>query len=75
MMPSRTEPKSPKIPQSADVSALLEQALLQNKSLKAGNTRARKDLLATARSLCHALETPIEAVLRMGWGEVRFAFC
>ena len=66
--------KFSKAPQSPSVSALLEQAVLQNKSLTEGDARSRKELLATARSLCNALETPMEAVLRMGWGDVRSRF-
>ena len=73
-MPSRIELKCSKAPQSPSVSALLEQAVLQNKSLTEGDAGSRKDLLATARSLCNALETPMEAVLRMGWGDVRSRF-
>lgn len=35
------------------------------------NTQARKELLIATRSLYLAVETPIEAILRMTWAEVR----
>ena len=38
--------------------------------LPSGNRKVRKDLLGAARSLYLAVETPMEALLRMEWAEV-----
>lgn len=54
-----------------DVSTLLKEVATKGESLTTdGSDKARKDLLSTARSLCLASETPIEAILGMVWGEV-----
>ena len=52
------------------VSELLERVSSKGKNIQDGGDKARKELLATARSLCLALETPIESILRMEWAEV-----
>jgi hypothetical protein len=55
------------------VTSLIEKATAQAANLKLGNSKMRKELLITTRSLYLALETPMEAVLRIGWAEVSFS--
>jgi hypothetical protein len=57
---------------SHDVENLLERVATQGKSLLQdnGDLSLREELLASARSLCNALETPMESILRQGWANV-----
>ncbi|RDW64582.1 hypothetical protein BP6252_10233 [Coleophoma cylindrospora] len=59
----------PLYPTKEEVSPLLQQILVKGLSLEIDNPKSRKDLMETARSLFLALETPMEAILRMGWAE------
>lgn len=60
---------------SSNVAALLEQVTTEGKSLLEGKGSSREGLLGSARSLCIALETPMEAILRYGWAMVSFISC
>lgn len=60
-------------PLPESVTFLIEKATAQAANLKLGNFKMRKELLITTRSLYLALETPMEAVLRIGWAEVSFS--
>lgn len=55
-----------------DVSSLLEDVASNGKSFTEGDTKARKKALVAARELCLALETPVEAIIRICWAEVSF---
>jgi hypothetical protein len=57
-------------PESRDVATLLEQISAKGSGFIYGDSRSRGELLALAKSLCTALETPMEAILRMGWAQV-----
>lgn len=57
--------------QIEDVSDLLKRVENLGKSLNLSAPEKRKEILIVARKLCLALETPIEAILRMEWAEVR----
>jgi hypothetical protein len=56
---------------SSTIAPLLEQVKAQNEALQRGDLHARKQMLGLVRSLYLAIETPMEAVLRMTWAEVR----
>ena len=53
-----------------DISALLKEVNTNALNLGRDNEEARRQCLAAARSLCYALETPVESVIRMNWAEV-----
>ena len=55
-----------------DVSYLLDEIASNGKSLTQGNSKARKNALNAARELCFALETPVEAIIRICWAQVSF---
>lgn len=55
-----------------NIPALLKEIDTTGKSLGRDNRKARQQCLAAARSLCHALETPVESILRMNYAEVSF---
>lgn len=55
-----------------NIPALLKEIDTTGKSLGRDNQKARQQCLAAARSLCHALETPVESILRMNYAEVSF---
>ncbi|KAH8812941.1 S-adenosyl-L-methionine-dependent methyltransferase [Xylogone sp. PMI_703] len=57
------------------VAALLDQVNSQGTAFAQGNNSMWKDLLKTVRSLYLALETPIEAILRMEWAEMPLNSC
>ncbi|KAL2076176.1 hypothetical protein VTL71DRAFT_1119 [Oculimacula yallundae] len=67
-MESELPPRDPNF-SPTDVARLLQQVAVKGKSLLGGNNilATREELLADARSLCNALETPMEAILRQGW--------
>lgn len=56
--------------QIEDVPDLLKRVETLGKSLNLDAPEERKAILTAARKLCLALETPIEAILRMEWAEV-----
>ena len=58
------------IPPPFDVPHLLEDITSNAKVGSQGDEKARKKALAAARSLCLALETPPEAIVRIAWAEV-----
>ena len=53
-----------------DVRRLLQQIEILGPNFDPGSSNSRKELQALARSLSLALETPMEAILRMIWAEV-----
>ena len=53
-----------------DIPALVEAITTTSKELGKDTGEARRQCLQTARSLCFALEEPIETVIRHGWAEV-----
>jgi len=55
-----------------NIPALLETINSHGKSLTRDDEERRKSVLSAARELCFALETPIEAILRIAWCDVRF---
>ncbi len=57
---------------SRDVPHLLEEIASNGKSFTQGDGKARKKALVAARELCLALETPVEAIIRMCWAEVSY---
>ncbi|MCJ1306215.1 hypothetical protein MMC08_009033, partial [Hypocenomyce scalaris] len=57
------------IPPPFDVPHLLEDITSNAKVGSQGDEKARKKALAAARSLCLALETPPEAIVRIAWAE------
>ncbi|RDW68675.1 hypothetical protein BP5796_09332 [Coleophoma crateriformis] len=59
----------PLYPSKAEISPLLQQVLVKGLSLELDSPKSRKDLMETTRSLFLALETPMEAISRMGWAE------
>lgn len=61
---------SSEAPKSRDVPTLLQQLAAKGSNFVDGNSKSRGELLEIARSLCIALETPMEAILRMGWAQV-----
>ena len=61
---------SSETPKSRDVATLLRQLAAKGSNFVDGNSKSRGELLEIARSLCIALETPMEAILRMGWAQV-----
>lgn len=58
---------------SNTVTSLLERIKLQVTVMDNGDTKIRKEMLILARSLYLAIETPMEAILRMEWAEVNFS--
>ena len=52
-----------------DIPALLKKVEVNGDNLS-GNDEARQQCLAAARSLCYALETPRESVLRLHYAEL-----
>ena len=52
-----------------DVPGLVKK-VCDNGNALSGNEEARRQCLAAARSLCYALETPRESVLRLQYGEL-----
>jgi hypothetical protein len=57
--------------QASDVATLFKEISERRLSFDLSNKQSRTELLEGARSLCFALETPMEALLRMEWAEVR----
>jgi hypothetical protein len=57
-------------PASGDVTTFLQQIVAKSAPFDLNNSKSRKELLAITRSLFLALETPMEAILRMEWAEV-----
>ena len=55
-----------------NIQALLKEIDTTGKSLSKDNQKARQQCLSAARSLCYALETPVESILRMNYAEVSF---
>ena len=55
---------------SRDVPHLLDKIASNGKFFVQGDAKARKKALAAARELCFALETPVEAIIRICWAEV-----
>ena len=53
-----------------DVPALVEKINTTSKNVDKDAGDARRQCLDAARSLCFALETPIESILRSTWAEV-----
>jgi hypothetical protein len=53
-----------------DVRRLLQQIEIRGPKFDPGSSKSRKELQTLARSLSLALETPMEAILRMVWAEV-----
>lgn len=53
-----------------NVRHLLQQIEIRVPNFDPGSSKSRKELQALARSLSLALETPMEAILRMVWAEV-----
>ena len=53
-----------------NVPHLLEEIASNGRSFALGNPKARKKALAAGRELCLALETPVEAIIRICWAEV-----
>ena len=62
--PQPTQPSAP-----ADISRILANLNTEAQSFSDGNESSRNELLAQARSLCLALETPVEAIARMVWSQ------
>ncbi|RDW63706.1 hypothetical protein BP6252_11251 [Coleophoma cylindrospora] len=56
-------------PSREEVLPLLEQVHIKGLSLQLNNSKSRKDLMETTRALFLALETPMEAIVRMAWAE------
>lgn len=52
-----------------DIPSLIEKVHTNGSNLS-GNEEARRQCLAAARSLCYALETPRESVLRLHYAEI-----
>ncbi|RDW59167.1 hypothetical protein BP5796_12091 [Coleophoma crateriformis] len=59
----------PLYPSREEVLPLLEQVHIKGLSLDLSNSKSRKDLMETTRALSLALETPMEAIVRMAWAE------
>lgn len=53
-----------------EVKSLLWDVTRLTAAVEMGDVKARKDLVVKARSLYMAVETPMEALLRMVWAEV-----
>lgn len=53
-----------------DIPALVEKIITTSSDL-GKHGEARQQCLEAARSLCFALETPVESILRNVWAEVR----
>lgn len=53
-----------------DIPGLLEKIGIMGKQLYKEDGDARQQCLAAARSLCFALETPVESISRHNWAEV-----
>jgi hypothetical protein len=53
-----------------NVRRLLQQVEIRGAKFDPGNPKSRKELQVLTRSLSLALETPMEAMLRMVWAEV-----
>ena len=54
-----------------DVSALVNIINETSNDLAKDTGEARRQCLDAARSLCFALETPVESILKSVWAEVR----
>ena len=52
-----------------DIAALVAEVQTNGSKLQGANEEARRQCLAAARSLVYALETPIEAILRVNYAE------
>ena len=61
---------APELPSPFDIPGLLEDITSNGKALAGGDASARKKLLTAARTLGFALESPVEAILRIAWSEV-----
>ena len=54
-----------------DIAAIVKEINFNSSSLYQGkNEDARQQCLAAARSLCHALETPLDSALRLCYSDV-----
>ncbi|MCJ1392314.1 hypothetical protein MMC18_005181 [Xylographa bjoerkii] len=60
---------------ASKVPALLETITSDGKSFTQGDQDRRKSVLSAARELCSALETPIEAILRIAWCQPSLNAC
>ena len=54
-----------------DIPALVDKINITKGELGKDNGEARRQCLDAARSLCFALETPVESLLRHCWAEVQ----
>ena len=61
----------PNAPLNANVGAVLKEIASKGEAFSQKEPGARESLIASARSLIAALETPMETVLWMIWAEVR----
>lgn len=56
-----------------NVAALIDEITTSGRELeRRSNDDARQQCLAAARSLCHALESPLDSILRLSYAEVPF---
>ena len=53
-----------------NIPALVESISTTSKELSKDTGEARRQCLRAARSLCFALEEPIETIIKHGWAEV-----
>ncbi|MCJ1397526.1 hypothetical protein MMC11_000720 [Xylographa trunciseda] len=58
-----------------NIPVLLETIDARGKSFTQGDEERRKSVLSAARELCFALETPIEAILRIAWCQPSLNAC
>lgn len=58
----------------ATIERLIDELSVQKKEISHAGSEAREQMILKARELVAALETPLEAILWMIWGEVR-AIC
>lgn len=56
-----------------NIPALVEKINATSNILAEDNGEARRQCLDAARSLCFALETPVESILKSCWAEVGFS--
>ena len=55
---------------SCNVESLLKEISANGATLSNEDDASRQQCLAAARSLCYALETPLEVILRLNYAEV-----
>ena len=61
-------------PQPGEIQDLLNDVDKTGQAFLAGQNAARTGLIAKARSLIAALESPVESITWMAWAEVRIIF-